>query len=176
MTHAQLVARAERWLRNTRGCGVVLTEFVSAGREIADAIGWCVTEGWSVLVECKASRSDFLRDQSKLTRREYFTGLGQERWYLTSPGLVRPDEIPPTWGLLEAHPNIIRVAAWCSASRDDRNPKPLVRGLDEAVCRVELSLLLSALRRHYCRACHAEINARNTPTRKLLHRRPEATP
>ncbi len=120
MTHTELVRRAESWLRcsaripgypgiredATRRvqCGVVLTEYTSGCTESPDAIGWFFCGKHSILVECKASRSDFLADRNKHFRGEFGTkfGLGMFRYYLTNTGIAKPDEIPENWGLLEA--------------------------------------------------------------------------
>lgn len=109
MTHDELVTRAARWLAKTRRCPVVVTEIVTASStgEIPDAIGW--EGGRSHLVECKVSRSDFLADRKKSFRIMPDLGLGDYRWYMTPPGLVTPDELPDGWGLLEVHPEQVRV-------------------------------------------------------------------
>lgn len=106
-THSDLVKRAAKWLRNTMKCGVVVTEEHSMGFEIPDAIGWKSYE--SILVECKVSRSDFLRDRKKLHRRDPDLGMGDRRYYMAPPGLIKREELPETWGLLEVHPKIVRV-------------------------------------------------------------------
>ena len=99
MNHAQLVEKAVRWLRHYR-CGVVLSEQACVSGEMPDAIGWkhaCQ----SVLVECKGTRSDFLADRAKPFRLKPEQGVGCERFYLVPAGLVRRDELPQGWGLLE---------------------------------------------------------------------------
>jgi hypothetical protein len=101
LTHTQLVRLASNWLKNTQRCHLVASEVVTSISECPDAIGW-YTHGWSILVECKTSRADFQADQKKYFRH-HSTGLGQERYYLTQPGLLRPHELPEDWGLLEAH-------------------------------------------------------------------------
>ena len=82
LTHAEIVTRAARWLRNGAKipdyklcrrdrqirCAVVLTEFVGGGgSEIPDAIGWAYGGRTSVLVEAKASRADFLGRPKKVS-------------------------------------------------------------------------------------------------------------
>lgn len=104
MTHAELVTRAERWLKNTLHCRVVLTELraYTITGEIPDAIGW--VNGRSVMVECKTSRADFIADQKKVHRQRErlgLNGIGQWRFYLTSEGLLNGLELPPGWGLYE---------------------------------------------------------------------------
>ena len=111
MSHADLVVRAVRWLYNTRRCQVVFAERSSWGGsgEACDAIGFKNSD--SVMVECKASRADFLRDLKKIWRSTYMAerSLGRERYYLTLKGLVKPEEVPEGWGLLEVRGKIIRV-------------------------------------------------------------------
>ncbi len=112
MTHAELVARAGRWLKNTKRCGVVLTEFHSAANEVPDAIGF-KSNGASILVECKTSVSDFYADKKKPGRGRRAGGMGHLRFYMTPPGLLSVDLVRrqrPGWGLLEARGRIVRVA------------------------------------------------------------------
>ena len=115
-THAELVERAGRWLRNSahtkmdmgkpevRRCGVVLTDPLGAD-EHPDAIGW-FGGGISILIECKASRSDFLADKRKWTRRVCEQngekhGMGQYRFYMSPPGIIHLDDLADSkWGLL----------------------------------------------------------------------------
>jgi hypothetical protein len=99
VSHERLVACAKQWLKNSKQCRVVATELRSAVFEEPDAIGWS-SYGHSVLVECKASRSDFFADAKKSR-----AGLGREKWYLTPPKLVSPEEVPPGWGLIEYRPS-----------------------------------------------------------------------
>lgn len=98
MTHTDLVERALKWLTASRGCYFAFAE-KGYRNEAPDAIGWI--GGWSVLVECKASRSDFYRDRRKRSRIDG-AGMGQERYYLTPPRLLKADMIPEGWGLIEA--------------------------------------------------------------------------
>ena len=86
-----------RWL--SRHCLVVLYEFATAADENPDVIGWALGAG-SVLIECKLSRSDFLRDKAKTVRRNPREGMGQRRYYLCPPGLIQVKDLPPKWGLL----------------------------------------------------------------------------
>lgn len=99
MTHEQLVARAVLWLRNKKRCGVVLAERKCLSvSEVPDAIGW--RGSWSIVVECKATRRDFRHDRKKPHRRNG-RGMGQARYFMTPTGLVRPEELPEGWGLVE---------------------------------------------------------------------------
>jgi hypothetical protein len=134
MTHAQLVEKAVHWLRRYR-CGVVLSEQACISGEMPDAIGW-KRACHSVLVECKVTRSDFLADRGKPFRLKPEQGVGSERFYLVPAGLVRVEELPPGWGLLEDRRGGIEVA---HAS---------VKNLRSATgFRCEMNLLLASLRR-----------------------------
>jgi hypothetical protein len=102
MTHDELVNRAAAWLYNRERCGVVITEMSSGARECPDAIGWIGTQ--SILVECKTSRSDFTRDKAKWFRDATWSksSMGNLRYFLAPKGIIKVDELPPQWGLLEA--------------------------------------------------------------------------
>lgn len=134
MTHAQLVERAVQWLCGY-GCGVILSEQACVNGEMPDAIGW-KRASHSVLVECKISRADFLADRTKPFRVKPHRGLGCERFYLVPPGMVRIDELPPGWGLLEPGNRKVRLVS--ASARDLRS----ARGF-----RYEMNLLLASLRR-----------------------------
>lgn len=99
MQHSTLVATGVRWL--SRKCSVVLYEFDTASGENPDVIGWASGAG-SILIECKLSRSDFLRDAGKTARRNPRAGMGQRRYYLCPPEVIQVADLPPKWGLLWA--------------------------------------------------------------------------
>ena len=134
MTHAQLVQKAVAWLRAYR-CGVVLSEQACISGEMPDAIGW-KRSCHSVLIECKISRADFLADRGKQFRQKPDNGVGCERFYLTPRQLVRMDELPAGWGLLEYHNRTVKLAH--SGARNLRRPVGF---------RYEMNLLLASLRR-----------------------------
>jgi len=69
--HAQLVALAARWLK--RDHPLVITEMTAW--ESPDALGWKSSES-TTLVECKASRADFLADAKKFFREHPEYGMG----------------------------------------------------------------------------------------------------
>lgn len=96
MTHAEVVEKAAAWLR--RKCPVVVTE-ISSSPEQPDVIGW---KSWlPILIECKASRSDFIADSKKWFRHQPKLGLGRERYYMAPEGIIKTEEVPENWGLLE---------------------------------------------------------------------------
>jgi len=96
LTHNDLVDIARRYL--CRKHPIVLTE-LGTGNENADAIGW--SDGYSVLIECKASLSDYYSDGSKHFRQRPETGMGDYRFYLTPKGLLGDRKVRDGWGLLE---------------------------------------------------------------------------
>jgi len=102
MTHSELVDRAGIWLKNTFNCRVVLKELVAYTRygETPDVIGWIGNR--SILVECKTSVADYRKDLKKVFRYGA-RGLGNYRFYLTGPDLLKSEELLEGWGLYEAH-------------------------------------------------------------------------
>jgi hypothetical protein len=134
--HQQLIRLAEDWLRRRYRCGIVLSEQSCASGETPDVIAW-KGKCRSVLVECKMSRADFLADREKPFRRSPELGMGSERFYLAPAGLIRPDELPAKWGLLEAKGREITIAV-----RPSRVSQRSQTGL-----MMEMNLLLASLRR-----------------------------
>jgi hypothetical protein len=97
VTHGMLVRAARIWLSTF--CRVVVAEMsVASVPEIPDAMGW-KWNGESWLVECKTSRSDFFADQKKSHRRQW--GMGAHRVYLAPVGLIKEENLPDGWGLIE---------------------------------------------------------------------------
>jgi len=134
--HARLVQQAVRWLRSHYCCGVILSEQYCATGEVPDVIGW---KGFckSVLVECKVSRTDFLADASKPFRRNPEEGMGSVRFYFAPAGVIRREELPKYWGLLELREREVRIVV--KPGRVDlRSPLALKK---------EMNLLLASLRR-----------------------------
>lgn len=97
-THGELVVKAAQYLRRTHA--LVLTEMSGGCGEEADAIGWGAN-GSSTIIECKASRSDFLSDKNKRFRRFSNEGMGAMRYYLANKGVIDVEELPQSWGLIE---------------------------------------------------------------------------
>lgn len=145
LTHAELVKIAGRWLRNTAGCSVVLEELCAAtgNGENPDAIGWYT--GRTTLIECKVSRSDFLADRKKPFRANPERGLGLYRYFMAPKGLIKVDELPARWGLLEVNGSRVSVAA-------GKRPKTWAGENDpwaftERYAQGETQMLLSAMQR-----------------------------
>lgn len=133
MTHDQLIIEAARWLRYTKRCQVIATDIVTGCSETPDAIGWRGTV--THLIECKATRSDFLADRKKPFRRDPRRGLGLYRYFMVAPDVVRgSDPWPAGWGLIEIR-NGRPVLAIAPVAVTERNTTG------------ETTILLSLLRR-----------------------------
>lgn len=142
MSHEELVLRAEKFLKNM-GCGVVFRDPFRAAThsgEQPDAIGW--RDSISFLIECKASRSDFLADKKKRFRVEAKDGMGEWRFYMCPPGMIKPEDLPDGWGLLWCHPRKIERVHGIPA-----NTQLWERPFKNANKRAETQLMYSALRR-----------------------------
>lgn len=120
-----------RWL--SRRCSIVFYEFATPADENPDVIGWATGSG-SVMIECKLTRSDFLRDAAKTVRRNARAGMGQRRYYLCPPELIQIRDLPAKWGLLWAERGQIVV-------------KREARGYPERNLAAEVQFLTSMLRR-----------------------------
>lgn len=107
--HAELVELGRKWLlrpqrwggHSSHSCSVVITELVSCARETPDVLGFC--QDVSVLLECKASCSDFRAERMKPARRveSVDPGVGNYRYYFAPKGIIPKSELPPGWGLIE---------------------------------------------------------------------------
>ena len=120
-----------RWL--SRRCSIVFYEFATPADENPDVIGWATGSG-SVMIECKLTRSDFLRDAAKTVRMNARAGMGQRRYYLCPPELIQIKDLPAKWGLLWAERGQIVV-------------KREARGYPERNLAAEVQFLTSMLRR-----------------------------
>lgn len=110
LTHAELCAIGERWLRS-RGCRVVLRDPFKAQvwtGECPDVIGW--RDGYSILIEAKTSRADFFADRHKRFRMEPEKGMGDSRLYLAPHGVLTASDMPEGWGLLLVDSGKVRIA------------------------------------------------------------------
>lgn len=63
-----------------------------------------------MVCEVKVSRSDFLVDAKKPHRNGEVLGVGEHRFYFAPEGLIKVDELPKGWGLVEVNS---RGAAKC---------------------------------------------------------------
>ncbi len=103
--HGLLVELAAKRLASKHS--VVVTEIATAPEE-PDVLGF--HGKFTTLIECKATRSDFFADRNKIYR--YYdpgAGMGTYRYYLSYPGVIKPDEMPVGWGLWEVKPGGKRI-------------------------------------------------------------------
>lgn len=106
--HARLCTLAEKFLRG-RGCHLVYSGFAIVS-EIPDAMGW--SGSWknagSIVVECKVSRQDWLRDKRKTCVLEPGIRcgrgrMGEYRYFLCPAGLLTAEDVEqhyPDHGLI----------------------------------------------------------------------------
>lgn len=128
--HAALIVASAKWLE-AKGHSVVITDMSHGDGETPDAIGWKGKS--STLIECKASRSDFLHDREKPWRRDPERGMGCRRYFAAPEGLISPQELPGSWGLLELRKGKLKLIT--------------ESGHHKRGATAETSLLVSALRR-----------------------------
>ncbi len=152
MTHDDLVIQADKWLRRI-GCGVVFNDGFRAltpNCEQPDAIGW--RGGVSFLIECKASRSDFLVDRKKRFRINPELGMGDWRFMMCPPGIIGVDELPEGWGLLYATGKQVRKVHGIPGSSVYYSDRPFTGHQPS-----EAAMMYSALRRMELRGHLGEI-------------------
>ena len=112
----------------------VVLEEIATEAEQPDVIAWDY-RGRSIVVECKASRADYLADRAKHFRRDPTLGMGRERFFAAPAGLLEAAELPDGWGLVEVSERgcrTIRSAAVFGASNDRAEKALLVSALGRA--------------------------------------------
>ncbi len=125
INHDTLVQAGSKWLAS---CAPVVVTELSGGQEEADVIAFgCNLRkrmgkkyfkelfippmyGYgTIIIECKASITDFKVDAKKDFRIDPGKGMGDYRFYLTPPGLVSIEDLLPGWGLIEMHGKKIKI-------------------------------------------------------------------
>ncbi|MGH3428564.1 MAG: hypothetical protein ACRDQZ_13515, partial [Mycobacteriales bacterium] len=114
---------------------VIFSETATPTGEQPDAIGWR-WNGYSTLIECKISESDFYSDQKKRSRRDPSVRMGSWCYYLTPASMLSPNARQGLnakgWGLLEVHGRMIRTiyeAPYVESRCSHREVTMLVCGL-----------------------------------------------
>lgn len=110
LSHKGLCDIAVKWLKRAHsaggpGCMVAVSEVAGGWTgEIPDAIGFSLSywETGATVIEVKVTRSDFLGDRKK-PHRQPGAGMGAWRYYMAPEGLIRVDELPAGWGLIEVN-------------------------------------------------------------------------
>jgi len=144
ISHRELVDRAFLYLHGM-GCKVRFRERRASTLENPDAMGFGGGRALSVLIECKASRADFLADKKKLFRRVPEQGMGSRRYFMAPVGMLEPAEIPAGWGLLEVYEKTPkrqrRVRETVTAEPFyERNREAEIQYLVSAIRRIEISM------------------------------------
>lgn len=152
MTHDELCLMAESFLKRN-GYGVVFNDrfraFTKHGEQ-PDAIGF--RSGVSCLIECKTSRADFLADRKKRFRRDPTIGMGDWRFMMVPKGMIRVDELPEGWGLLEVSKGRVYKTHGWPPNTIIHTSKPF-KGCRDS----EIAMMYSALRRMVVRNHFREI-------------------
>jgi hypothetical protein len=145
LTHQDLVESAYKWVLSNTPCNIAFKELVSwnSTGEIPDVIGFG-SNGFSVLIECKVSRSDFLVDQRKSFRIYPHHGMGSQRFYCCPIGLLKKEDLPKGWGLIYVDD---KLKARANYKPNKGNPQINMDGWFEKNIRAEHELMYSALRR-----------------------------
>ena len=152
ITHSEVVTIGEKWLKQVIKCPVIAKEVKCSGsREIPDVIGFRADT--SFLIECKASRPDFLSDFKKPERQGLCSSLGNYRLYLAPQGVIDHSRVPESWGILEINTKgkveIVRFMKgniYCGSSSPERY-KQEDPFFHESDIHKERSMLYSLLRR-----------------------------
>nr|WP_299488624.1 hypothetical protein [uncultured Allomuricauda sp.] len=97
LTHNDLVEIGYKWCLSR--CGFAFKELRTTSMETPDVIGF--NSNGTFLLEAKVSRSDFLVDKKKIFREHPMLGMGDWRFFIAPKGMIKIDELPMNWGLIE---------------------------------------------------------------------------
>lgn len=117
--HHELCIIAAKWLRTKchYKCPVTAIELVSIGQNgVMDVIGFNSSE--TIIIEVKISRSDFLADKKKFHIKYPNLGIGNFRFYCVPKGLIKAEELPERWGLIEVENNKVIDVIDCTKGHD----------------------------------------------------------
>lgn len=109
MTHTELCFVAAKWLRKNglikwNKPKYVIVELLVYGIPcVPDVFGFGCD--LTQQIEVKLSRADFLADKLKHHRINRLLDVGMLRSYLCPAGIIKPDELPQSWGLLYYNPD-----------------------------------------------------------------------
>ncbi len=82
-----------------------------------------------VAYEIKVSRADFAREMADPLKRESAERLADECWFAMPVGLVKPDEVPEGWGLIEMVSNGLRVKKRAKQRKVETLSMPFIASL-----------------------------------------------
>lgn len=83
---------------------------------------WPSKQHWRVAYELKASRADFLRELAKPEKRQWGMSISNEFWYVTAPGVAKPEEIPAGCGLMVADASLTKLRKVVQAPQREAAP------------------------------------------------------
>lgn len=151
-SHSDVVEIGAKWLKQKIKCPVIAKEIKCTGsREIPDVIGF--RSDTSFLIECKASRNDFLSDFKKPERQGLRSALGNYRLYLAPKGVIDHLKVPTSWGILEINEKgRVEITRFMTGNIYTGNRSPINYKKEdpyfhESDIHKERSLLFSLLRR-----------------------------
>lgn len=109
------------------------TGYASGRRADAVVMNIWPSKGFQLHVfEVKVTRSDFKTEMSDLTKWQAVGQYADFFWLACPAGLVKPEEVPEAWGLMELTKGGLRIKKQAPA-RD--NPTPLDRGFAASLLR-----------------------------------------
>ncbi|EEZ4470052.1 hypothetical protein C0X79_003113 [Escherichia coli O5] len=126
LTHRELCQIAYRFLKRN-GFKVCFHDrfiAVTSTGEQPDAMGF--RNSASCLIEAKCSRADLLADRKKRFRKNPSLGMGDWRFFISEPGIISIEDLPPGWGLLHVvNGRVRKVHGWpkgncCWGNPDDK--------------------------------------------------------
>lgn len=134
----------------------------------AVAVGLWPSHGHKIEgVEIKVSRSDFLRELKDHSKAEAVYRYCNHWWIACPKGMVSPDELPPTWGLLELVGESLRVKVKAPLLTPAAPAIGFVAamlrrhaGADEEMVRVELGRREASIRKQIEEQLRREYNNR----------------
>ncbi|WP_332696181.1 hypothetical protein [Halalkalibacter lacteus] len=121
--HKHLKTQSLYWLKDkmTDLCANEVKLFIKRKRFKADALGINLKRREARIIEVKATRADFLRDE--VLHSEYgYHHIADYAYLMTPVGLLEKEEIPKSYGLLE----IDEYDTITVRKKPVRNPKPLL--------------------------------------------------
>ncbi|GAE36144.1 hypothetical protein [Halalkalibacter akibai] len=121
--HKHLKKQSLYWLKEkmTDLCANEVKLFVRRKRLKADALGINIKRKEARIIEVKATRADFLRDEVLHANYGYHH-IAHYAYIMTPPGLLATEEVPNGYGLLE----IDEFDKIIVKKRPVRNPKPIL--------------------------------------------------
>ena len=87
----------------------------STGAQMARRLDFFAMSCWpssgqhAIAYEVKVSRRDFAREIEDPSKRRHAEDVASECYFVTPHGLLKPDELPEGWGLIEAGAELRRV-------------------------------------------------------------------